>query len=146
MPPPPFPLIMQLMGGGGITGLGYDYGHAWHWLPLPVFCSTVCSGVSCSDITATIPRHVQTDSQWCRDLHGGHEECLQPQTHHSQEIWSQGMVWTVIPFRFVWNKFLIERSWVQVLAGAAGEFSSPLSTFCLQTLCFIVHSTPMLLQ
>ena len=71
---------------------------------MPVFCCTVHSGVSRSDTTATVPGHVQTDSQWRGDLHGGHEERLQPPTYHSQEIWSQGRVWAVIPRGLAWGK------------------------------------------
>ena len=37
------------------------------------------------------------------------------------------------------------KSWVQIPAGAAGEFSSPGSTFCADSY-FGIHSIPMLLQ
>ena len=40
---------------------------------------------------------------------------------------------------------MIERSWVRTPAGAAGEFSSPGSTFCADSY-FGIHSTSMLLQ
>ena len=40
---------------------------------------------------------------------------------------------------------MIERSQVQVLAGVAGEFSSPGSTFCADSY-FAICSTPVLLQ
>ena len=40
---------------------------------------------------------------------------------------------------------MIEKSWVQVLAGEVGEFSSPLSTFCADSY-FGIQSTPVLLQ
>ena len=40
---------------------------------------------------------------------------------------------------------MIERLWVQILAGAAGEFSSPCSTFCADSY-FGIRSTPMLPQ
>ena len=38
---------------------------------------------------------------------------------------------------------MIKRSWVRIPAGAAGEFSSPGSTFCADSY-FSIHSTPML--
>ena len=42
---------------------------------------------------------------------------------------------------------MIERLWVRILAGAAGEFSSPeLTLFAVCRLLFSVHSTPVLLQ
>ena len=40
---------------------------------------------------------------------------------------------------------MIERLRVRIAAGAAGEFSSPESTLCADSL-FGVHSTPLLLQ
>ena len=40
---------------------------------------------------------------------------------------------------------MIERSWVRIPAGAAGEFSTPGSTFCADSY-FSIHSTPMLPQ
>ena len=46
-------------------------------------------------------------------------------------VWSAGLV--------------IERLWVQVLVGVAGEFSSPGSTSCADSY-FGIHSTPLLLQ
>ena len=40
---------------------------------------------------------------------------------------------------------MIERLWVQIPAGAVGEFSSPGSTFCADAY-FSIRSTPALLQ
>ena len=40
---------------------------------------------------------------------------------------------------------VIERSHVRIPVGAAGEFSSPGSTFCADSY-FGIHSTPLLLQ
>ena len=40
---------------------------------------------------------------------------------------------------------MIERSWVQILAGAAEEFSSPETAFCADSY-FSIHSTPVLPQ
>ena len=43
------------------------------------------------------------------------------------------------------DKLMIKRSWVQVPAGAVGEFSSPESTFSADSY-FGIHSIPMLPQ
>ena len=40
---------------------------------------------------------------------------------------------------------MIEGSWVQILAGAVGKFSSPQSTFCADS-CFGICSISILLQ
>ena len=43
------------------------------------------------DVTATVPGHVQDNSEQCRDLLDGDEECVQLYIKDTQEVWPEGL-------------------------------------------------------
>ncbi len=65
--------------------------------------SPVYSGVSWQHAAPSVPGHVQANSWWGRDIHGGDPECIQPSPHCTPQIWPEGRIlqcwcqWTTTP-------------------------------------------------